>query len=130
MPTQVPLATDLPALCRLLRQRFAGREAVLAALLQALTGQPELGGITPLQMPRLAALLATRSDEELERIARRGHAGRMRWQFSCELEFDGEPTVTERAAMARRLLGLLQQADWVEPGVQLRSVLLGTEDEA
>ncbi len=117
-------AVDLAALRRQARQRFAGRPAVLDALLDAVIGQTDLAALTVDEGLRLQALLESRSDEELERIARRGHPGRSRLNFQVEAVVDGEITAAERAEMAQRLLDHLRNAPWPVPSVRLRAVLV------
>ncbi len=119
-----PLAPDLPALRRLLALRFARRAALQNALLDALFGVADLAALGAAQGRRLQALLEARSDEQLEQIARHGHAGRTCLQVRFAVQFDGEPTADEYRAMECGLLALLATQPWPAPTVTVRAVLL------
>lgn len=116
---------DLPAVLRLLRLRFSRREALLEALLEAVTGQRDLSAVGQDDARRLAAMLRAHSDSELEVIARRGHPGRTRIQFEFEVLFDGSVTDAEREAMTRRLLTLLKSERWAADTLRVRALVLG-----
>ena len=127
MHPPLPAHDDFPdptELQRMVRLRFARRDAVLAGLLEALFGVLELADLDARQLRRLYSMLEARDDAALEVIARRGHPGRSRLVVEFEVLFDGTPDAAEQQAMARRLLALLSSAPWPAPTLDVRSVVL------
>jgi hypothetical protein len=109
---------------RLLDLRLHRRPAIQRALLDAVFGVSDVFALDVRGRRRLQALLEGRSDEELERMARRGSAGQAKLRVELDLLFDGVPTAPEQEAMLRRLMDLLRRGDWPAPTLVLRSAVV------
>ena len=119
-----PSVPAAAVLMRLLDLRLHRRPAVQRALLDAVFGVNDVFALDVRGRRRLQALLEGRSDEELERIARRGSAGQTKLRLELDLLFDGVPTAPEQQAMLGRLIELLRRADWPAATLVLRSAVV------